>query len=61
VFIEDFLPAVTSRNKEPISDNNSLAELDNAWKPYRDGLRSQGEDHGYIAGTFHLYYVLLKH
>lgn len=57
VFIEDFLPAVTSRNKEPISDNNPLVELDKAWKSYREGLRSQGEDRGYIAGTFHLHYV----
>ncbi|NOT54881.1 MAG: hypothetical protein HOP18_09775, partial [Deltaproteobacteria bacterium] len=60
VFIEDFLPAVTSSNKEPISDNNILAELDKAWKFYRDELRRQGEYRGYIAGTFRLYYVPLR-
>jgi hypothetical protein len=60
VFIEDFLPAVTSRNKEPLADNNPLAELDRAWKSYRDELQSQGEYHGYIAGTFRLYYVPLR-
>jgi hypothetical protein len=61
VFIEDFLPAVTNKNREPISDNSSLAELDGAWKSYREGLWSQGEDRGYIAGTFRLYYVPLRH
>jgi hypothetical protein len=51
VMVEQYVPAVLSADLDP-----ALVRLAKAWQPTWSAIRA-GEDHGYVAGTFHLYRV----
>lgn len=52
--IEQYLPAVLRASPETLYDYTRYHALAVKWKPYWEAIRA-GEDHGYVAGTFHLY------
>ncbi len=56
VAFEQYLPAIARANAERVRDLVALTALAEQWRvPYNKIV--QGEDHGYVAGTFHLYLV----
>lgn len=57
VFIEEFFPAVEKAHSDQVHNYHSLIQTGAPWKRYADTVRSLGKDHGYVAGTFHLYYL----
>ncbi len=54
VLIEQYLPAIPRADPGDLLGAESLAELTRAWTPLWQQI-ARGEDHGYVAGTFHLY------
>jgi hypothetical protein len=57
VYIEQFLPTVLQTSPEEIHHYDMFATIAETWKPYLAEIRRQGIEHGYSAGSFHLYYV----
>ncbi len=54
VMVEQYVPAVGRSRPEDVRGHASLVALAERWEPlWREVER--GEDHGYVAGTFHLY------
>ena len=54
VTVEQYVPAIRRSRPEDVRGYPSLGELAERWEPlWREVAR--GEDHGYVAGTFHLY------
>ena len=54
ILVEQYLPAIPHADPEDLLGAESLAELARAWTPFWQQI-THGEDHGYVAGTFHLY------
>ncbi|HRC84879.1 MAG TPA: hypothetical protein PK413_04655, partial [Thermoanaerobaculia bacterium] len=52
--LEQYVPALLGAPSGPLHGREGLMELARAWQPSLEALRG-GEDHGYLAGTFHLY------
>ena len=54
VTVEQYVPAIRRSRPEEVRGHASLLALAERWEPlWREIAR--GEDHGYVAGTFHLY------
>lgn len=56
VTVEQLVPALLSGDPEAIYDYENLRRAAESWEPVWQRIR-QGEDHGYLAETFHLYRV----
>jgi hypothetical protein len=56
VRVEQYIPAILAGSENRIYNYPQLLALAKSWKPYWDQV-VRGEDLGYIAGTFHLYYL----
>ena len=54
VIVEQFVPALLRARPEEVHDHAELLQAAKLWQPLWQAVR-QGEDHGYVAGTFHLY------
>ncbi len=54
VIVEQFVPALLAARPEDVHAYASLRAAAEDWQPVWHAVR-QGEDHGYVAGTFHLY------
>jgi 4-amino-4-deoxy-L-arabinose transferase-like glycosyltransferase len=55
VSLEQYLPAIPRARPEDVRGYDSLVRLAEAWGPYWREIAGRGEDHGWVAGTFHLY------
>jgi 4-amino-4-deoxy-L-arabinose transferase-like glycosyltransferase len=56
VTMEQFLPTIPRTPPENLRCHARFLELVQTWKPLWQRVR-EGEDHGYVAATFHLYYL----
>ena len=56
VTVEQLVPALLAGDPESIYDYENLRRAAESWEPVWKQIR-QGEDHGYLAETFHLYRV----
>ncbi len=56
VLIEQYLPAIPRANLDDVLGADGLISLARSWTPLWQRVAS-GEDHGYVAGTFHLYRI----
>ena len=54
VLAEQYLPAIPRAAKDELLGADALTYLAQTWTPYWQQI-ARGEDHGYVAGTFHLY------
>ncbi len=54
VIVEQFVPALLRARPEQVYGYRQLHQAATEWQPLWQAVR-QGEDHGYVAGTFHLY------
>ncbi len=54
VIVEQFVPALLRARPEDVHDYQQLYPAARQWQSLWQAVR-QGEDHGYVAGTFHLY------
>ena len=54
VLLEQYLPAVDRASPETLRGHRNLRQLSRQWTPLWRRVAA-GEDHGYVAGTFHLY------
>ena len=54
ILVEQYLPAIPRSDPDDVLGAESLAALARTWTPLWEQVR-RGEDHGYVAGTFHLY------
>jgi hypothetical protein len=52
--VEQFIPALSRGDPRAIHDYPGLRDLAARWEPVWRAVAA-GEDHGYVAGTFHLY------
>lgn len=57
ILIERFFPIIRRTQKEAVHNYETFAYLAQEWHAYTTEVQRRGVDHGYIAGTFHLYYV----
>ena len=57
VIVEQFIPALLAAQPEDVHDYDDLRAAAEIWRPRWQAIVRQGEDHGYVAGTFHLYRV----
>jgi hypothetical protein len=55
VTVEQLVPAVLAARPESLYNYAGLTELAERWSPLWQRVAA-GEDHGYVAGTFHLYH-----
>jgi hypothetical protein len=55
VTVEQLVPAVLAARPESLYNYRGLSELARRWRPFWQRVAA-GEDHGYVAATFHLYY-----
>jgi len=56
VMIEQFVPAILRAEPEDLYDHRGLHALAERWLPTWRAVAA-GRDHGYVAGTFHLYEI----
>jgi hypothetical protein len=56
ILLEQYLPTIPRTPPDAVRGHASLLALAEHWTPFWDAVRA-GEDHGYVAGTFHLYYL----
>ncbi len=56
VIVEQYLPAIRRASAEELRGHGGFVALARDWTPLWEQVR-QGEDHGYAAGTFHVYYL----
>jgi hypothetical protein len=56
VLLEQYIPAILAASPATLYHRDRYLNIVEAWKPYWDQVK-RGEDHGYIAGTYHLYYL----
>ncbi len=54
VVVEQYLPAIPRAAAGELRGYDALASLAEAWTPHWRQV-ARGEDHGYVAGSFHLY------
>ena len=54
VMVEQFVPALLEAAPEQVYGYRYLRQAATEWQPLWHAVR-RGEDHGYVAGTFHLY------
>jgi 4-amino-4-deoxy-L-arabinose transferase-like glycosyltransferase len=54
VMVEQYVPAVARSRDKDVRGHASLVALAQRWEPFWHEV-TRGEDHGYVAGTFHLY------
>lgn len=54
VIVEQFVPALLQARPEDVHGYQQLVPAARQWQSLWQAVR-QGEDHGYVAGTFHLY------
>ncbi len=59
ILVEQYLPAIPRADPGELLGADSLASLTRAWTPLWEQV-ARGEDHGYVAGTFHLYRLPFK-
>lgn len=57
IFIEKFFPAVERAHRDQVHNYDLLTQTGELWSRYYARVQSLGRDHGYVAGTFHLYYI----
>ena len=55
VTVEQLVPAVLAARPESLYNYRGLSELATRWRPFWQRVAA-GEDHGYVAATFHLYH-----
>jgi hypothetical protein len=55
VTVEQLVPAVLAARPESLYNYRGLSELARRWRPFWQRVAA-GEDHGWVAATFHLYY-----
>ncbi len=56
ILVEQYLPAAERASDATLRGRRNLLNLKRNWTPLLDAVR-RGEDHGYVAGTFHLYRI----
>jgi hypothetical protein len=56
VLAEQTLPAILRASDQPSGSLRGFRALAEEWEPLRQAI-AQGEDHGYVAGSFHLYHL----
>ena len=56
ILLEQYLPTIPKTSPDAVRGHANLVALAERWTPFWDAVRA-GEDHGYVAGTFHLYYL----
>ncbi len=54
VTVEQFVPALLAAPPDAVRGHADLRSAAESWQSLWQTVR-QGEDHGYVAGTFHLY------
>ncbi len=54
ILVEQYLPAIPRAEPGELLGADSLASLARTWTPLWEQVK-RGENHGYVAGTFHLY------
>ncbi len=54
VMVEQFVPALLRARPDDVHDYPQLYPAARQWQTQWQAVR-RGEDHGYVAGTFHLY------
>jgi 4-amino-4-deoxy-L-arabinose transferase-like glycosyltransferase len=54
ILVEQYLPAAERASAETLRGQRNLVALKRTWTPLWQAVQA-GEDHGYVAGTFHLY------
>jgi len=57
VTAEQYLRAIPRARPEDVRGHASLAGLAAAWTPAWHEIVARGDDHGYVAATFHLYHL----
>ena len=57
VRLEQYIPALLRATPADLRNYDSFLGVARAWEPYWQELLRRAEDHGYVAGTFHLYRV----
>jgi hypothetical protein len=57
VTVEQLVPALLAARPEDVYDYEDLRRGAERWHPYWRAVVEAGEDHGWVAGTFHLYRV----
>jgi hypothetical protein len=55
VTVEQLVPAVLTARPESLYNYRGLTDLAARWHPFWEAVAA-GEDHGYVAATFHLYH-----
>jgi hypothetical protein len=54
VTVEQYVPALLRADPADLRSHDTFLRLARSWNPYWRGLVDRAEDHGYVAGTFHL-------
>jgi hypothetical protein len=57
VRLEQYIPALLRAAPSDLRNYDSFQRIAREWQPFWQGLVARAEDHGYVAGTFHLYRV----
>jgi len=57
VRLEQYIPALLRASPDDLRNYDAFLGVARAWEPYWQRLEARAEDHGYVAGTFHLYRV----
>jgi hypothetical protein len=57
VRLEQYIPAILRSGPDDLRDHETFLRIARAWNPYWRRLLDRAEDHGPVAGTFHLYRV----
>ena len=60
VSVEQLVPAVLAARPESLYNYDGLTDLAARWRPFWHRVAA-GEDHGYVAATFHLYHHAEPH
>ncbi len=55
VLVEQYLPAIPDAEPGTLRNHDALTSLARTWTPFWQQIVARGEDHGYVAGSFHLY------
>lgn len=55
--LEQYLPAIRRARPEDVRSYASLAALAETWEPLWRQIVARGDDHGWVAATFHLYRI----
>jgi len=55
VMVEQMVPAILAARPEDVYRYEDLRRGAELWRPFWQSVLERGEDHGWVAGTFHLY------